>query len=122
MCKQSQSIHIFIEILIDNLFPYSLNTPCLPKMPDKHKVVVHIIYIYPYDVQVSHVGWPIKHCNITVSKPLGSGFGTVGSRGGTVHVFIPNRRGTGNLGSVHEALQRIQAIHPKSRRGSVHSL
>ncbi len=29
-------------------------------------------------VQVRHVGWPIKHSNIMVSKSLGSGFGTVG--------------------------------------------
>ncbi len=32
-------------------------------------------------VQVRHVGWPIKHSNIMVSKPLGSGFGTVGRAG-----------------------------------------
>ncbi len=27
-----------------------------------------------YGVQVRHVGWPIKHSDIMVSKPLGSGF------------------------------------------------
>ncbi len=28
--------------------------------------------------RIRHVGWPIKHSNIVVSKPFGSGFGTVG--------------------------------------------
>ncbi len=52
--------------------------------------------------------------------------------GGTVHIFVLNRHGTHirytricthgthtryTLGSMHEALRRIQAIHPQSRRG-----
>ncbi len=31
----------------------------------------------PYGVQVRHVGLPIQHSNIMVSKALGSGFGSV---------------------------------------------
>ncbi len=43
--------------------------------------VSHLLLTIPidsYGVQVRHVGWPIKHSNIMVSKALGSGFGTVG--------------------------------------------
>ncbi len=39
-------------------------------------------------------------------------------RGGTVHVFVPNHHGNGHLGSVHEALRRIQAIHPNPEGGA----
>ncbi len=42
-----------------------------------HLSLENIPYI-PYGVQVRHVSWPIKQCNIMVSKALGSGFGTVG--------------------------------------------